>query len=99
MLKWIDRWQTENIRSFQPKLEAVNEFVEHVDNYMPRTVWTENCRSWYKHGSRDGRIVALWPGSSLHFIETMEYPRYDDFAVVYNGNRFAWMGNGYSLPA
>ena len=96
MLKWVDRWQTENIRSFFPKKEAVDDFIAHTDAFMTRTVWSENCRSWYKNGTKDGRIVALWPGSSLHFLEAMEYPRYDDFTVEYNGNRFAWMGNGYS---
>lgn len=94
MLKWIDRWQTENIRSFYPKIEAVNDFVEHVNAYMPQTVWTEACRSWYK--DRAGRVVALWPGSSLHFMEVMQYPRFDDFVIKYHGNRFEWMGNGYS---
>ncbi|KAK5192439.1 hypothetical protein LTR99_010433 [Exophiala xenobiotica] len=96
MLKWIDRWQTENMRSFSPKKEAVDDFVEHVNAYMPRTVWTENCRSWYKNGSEDGRVTALWPGSSLHYMEAMEFPRHDDFVVTYSGNRFSWMGNGYS---
>jgi hypothetical protein len=96
MLKWIDRWQTENMRSFSPKKEAVDDFVEHINAYMPRTVWTENCRSWYKNGSEDGRVTALWPGSSLHYMEAMEFPRYDDFVVTYTGNRFSWMGNGYS---
>lgn len=94
MLNFIDRWQTENIRSFTPKTEAVDDFIEHVNAYMPRTVWTEACRSWYK--DKTGRVVALWPGSSLHFMEVMRYPRFDDFNIEYNGNRFEWMGNGYS---
>lgn len=96
MLHWVDRWQTENIRSFSPKKEAVDDFVEHVDKYMQCTVWTEDCRSWYKNGTKEGRVMALWPGSSLHFMEVMEYPRHDDFDVRYNGNRFSWMGSGYS---
>lgn len=94
MLKWIDRWQTENIRCFHPKAEAVDDFVTHVNAYMPKTVWTESCRSWYK--DKNGRVIALWPGSSLHFMEVMQYPRFEDFVVEYDGNRFAWMGNGYS---
>lgn len=95
MLKWIDRYQTENIRSFAPKASVVNEFVSHVNKYMPRTVWAEGCRSWYKDRKTD-RIVALWPGSSLHFMEAMQDVRADDFAIEYQGNRFAWLGNGYS---
>ncbi|KAJ9605678.1 hypothetical protein H2200_009527 [Cladophialophora chaetospira] len=94
MLQWVDRWQTENIVSFYPKREVVDDFVDHINEYMPKTVWTEQCRSWYKN--KDGRIIALWPGSTLHFMEVMQYPRYDDFVVTYKGNRFEWMGNGYS---
>lgn len=96
MLKWIDRWQTENnMRCFHPKTAAVDEFVDYVNTYMPRTVWTEGCRSWYKD-ERNGRVVALWPGSSLHFMETMQEVRGDDWTVEYEGNRYSWMGNGYS---
>lgn len=27
------------------------------------TVYSENCRSWYKCGKAEGRIVGLWPGT------------------------------------
>ena len=77
-------------------MAAVDDFVEHVNKYMQHTVWTEDCRSWYKNGTADGRVSALWPGSSLHFMEAMEHPRHDDFEVTYSGNRFSWMGNGFS---
>ncbi len=32
---------------------------------MPReqTVYSEKCRSWYKMGAEDGRVVGLWPGT------------------------------------
>lgn len=85
MLHWVDRWQTENICSFSPKKEVVDDFVEHVDKYMQCTVWTEDCRSLYKNGTKEGRVMALWPGNSLHFMEVMEYPRHGDFDVRYNG--------------
>lgn len=96
MLKWIDRWQTENIQSFSPKMEAVEDFISHTDAFMERSVWVQDCRSWYKNGKAEGRVTALWPGSTLHFLEIMEHLRHDDFNVKYKGNRFAWMGNGYS---
>ncbi|KAF2498482.1 FAD/NAD(P)-binding domain-containing protein [Lophium mytilinum] len=96
ILKWCDRWQTENIRSFTPKWEAVEDFVSHSDRYMQSTVWTENCSSWYKGNSVTGRVSALWPGSTLHYLETLAQPRADDYDVVYKGNRFNWLGNGFS---
>ena len=62
---------------------------------MKKTVWDEECRSWYKN-SAAGKVTALWPGSALHYIEAMKEPRWDDWDVSYEGNRFSWLGNGYS---
>ena len=63
---------------------------------MRDTIWKSGCRSWYKSHTVDGRVSALWPGSSLHYLEAMQYIRADDFDVEYAGNRFAWLGNGFS---
>jgi hypothetical protein len=95
MCQLIDRYQTTNMRMFVPKEEAVRDFVEYKDYFMTRTVWADGCRSWYKQRA-NGPIVALWPGSTLHYIECMKDVRLDDFDVTYAGNRFAWLGNGYS---
>ena len=96
MLRWCDRWQTENIKSITPKLSAIEDFAAHTDHFMRDTIWKSGCRSWYKSHTVDGRVSALWPGSSLHYFEAMQYIRADDFDVEYNGNRFAWLGNGFS---
>ncbi|KAL4808009.1 hypothetical protein BDV18DRAFT_158129 [Aspergillus unguis] len=96
MLKLVDRYQTTNIKSFAPKAEAVEDFIEYKNQIMRRTVWADECRSWYKGTQANGPVTALWPGSTLHYIEAMNEVRLDDWEVNYNGNRFAWMGNGYS---
>ena len=107
MLKLIDRYQTENIRSFAPKAEAVADFTAHASKVLAKTVWAENCRSWYRHnkdehgfGPQDPLAVAesltIWPGSGVHYIEAMADVRADDWDIVYEGNRFAWLGNGFS---
>jgi len=67
-----------------------------IDEYMSDKVWDEDCRSWYKNGSASQRISALWPGSSLHCLELLSYLRADDWDIKYEGNRFAWSGNGAS---
>ncbi|KZL80160.1 phenylacetone monooxygenase protein [Colletotrichum incanum] len=95
MLKIIDRYQTTNIAKFAPKEEAVRDFIEYKDWFMNKTVWSDPCRSWYKPRV-DGPVVALWPGSTLHYIEAIKEVRWDDLEVKYAGNRFAWLGNGYS---
>ncbi|KAF2404127.1 FAD/NAD(P)-binding domain-containing protein [Trichodelitschia bisporula] len=94
--KMLDRYQTNNIKSFSPKPEAVADFIAHKDWFMQRTVWHDPCRSWYKAAGPEGKITALWPGSTLHYMEALEEVRLDDWVIQYDGNRFAWLGNGYS---
>ena len=96
MLTIIDRWQTENIHSFEPKLDAINDFFAQTDNFMKKTIWNEDCRSWYKNNSASARVSALWPGSTLHYIEPLQETRFDDWDIKYKGNRFEYLGNGYS---
>ncbi|KAF9888468.1 hypothetical protein FE257_008575 [Aspergillus nanangensis] len=95
MLKLIDRFQTHNIATFSPQPEAVKDFIEYKDEFMKGTVWADACRSWYKP-TPEGPVTALWPGSTLHYMEAMDEVRWDDWNVRYQGNRFNWMGNGYS---
>ena len=96
MLKLCNRWQTENIASFDPKAEATEDFCAHTDSFMKRTVWDQDSRSWYRKGSASDRNCALWPGSVLHYLEAMLDVRADDWNIKYRGNRLAWLGNGFS---
>ncbi|KAF9485444.1 FAD/NAD(P)-binding domain-containing protein [Pholiota conissans] len=96
ILNMINRWQTENIHSFSPKAAAVNDFIAFKDEFMKRTVWNHACSSWYKSNSVSGKVTALWPGSTLHYLEAMTEPRYEDWDFEYVGNRFAFFGNGFS---
>jgi hypothetical protein len=93
--QFLNRWQKEDIASFDPKVEAVDDFMQQKDAFMPSTVWDSNCLSWYKD-PRSKKITALWPGSTLHYMETLANARYDDFDVRYRTNRFAYLGNGFS---
>lgn len=80
----------------QPKQVAIDDFVAQSNYMIKRTVWTEACSSWYKVNSVANRVSALWPGSTLHYLEALSQPRADDRDVTYSGNRFGWMGNGYN---
>ncbi|KAJ5740221.1 hypothetical protein N7493_000093 [Penicillium malachiteum] len=96
MMKLIDRYQTTNIASFSPRPEAVADFITYKNRFMHGTVWADACQSWSKAGRPDGPITALWPGSTLHYIEVMDEVRTEDWETTYSGNRFDWLGNGYS---
>ena len=75
----------------------VADFLAYADQYFQTTVFTDECRSWYRTGDK---ITGLWPGSTLHCIETLRSPRWEDFEYELlneaGGNALAWMGNGYS---
>jgi hypothetical protein len=51
----------------------------------------------YKVGSAAGKILALWPGSTMHYLEAVKTPRFEDYHIKYsNRNRFQYLGNGHS---
>lgn len=99
--KWLCKLQTESVRSFEVDNAANEEYNQHIQKYLERTVWTRGCRSWYKRGSVDGPVVAIYGGSIFHLLEAMKNPRWEDFRMdrvpEAKGNRFAYLGNGVTL--
>ncbi|KAL9589610.1 MAG: hypothetical protein Q9203_001588 [Teloschistes exilis] len=96
ILQLVDRYQTENSRSFRPKPAAVGDFMAYVRNFMNGTVWMQGCRSGYKSHTVFDRNPTLWPGSTLHYREALRELRADDWELEYSGNQFDWLGNGIS---
>ncbi|KIW79468.1 hypothetical protein Z517_06080 [Fonsecaea pedrosoi CBS 271.37] len=96
----VDKIQCSGVKSLHPKSEAVDEFQEHKDALMNDLVWTSGCRSWYKNGKVDGKVFGPWCGSSIHFLELMDEPRWEDWEFEYTTkNRFQYLGNvDFRLP-
>ncbi|KAJ0418904.1 hypothetical protein BJY00DRAFT_324681 [Aspergillus carlsbadensis] len=98
--KWLEKLQTEMIRSFEVRDDANEEYNQHIQQYLERTVWTRGCRSWYKRGTVDGPVVAIYGGTSFHFMEAIKNPRWEDFHIdrvkEAKSNRFAYLGDGFS---
>ncbi|OBT62459.1 hypothetical protein VE03_08629 [Pseudogymnoascus sp. 23342-1-I1] len=96
----ITKCQTQGIKSIAPSESAVNDYFEHTQEFMPRTTWSGNCRSWFKQGKKDGPVVALHPGSRIHFFDMLRDFRGEDWVFTYQasnqGNRFRYVGNGIS---
>ncbi|KAJ3480196.1 hypothetical protein NLI96_g8512 [Meripilus lineatus] len=57
------KMQRERLKSVVVKKGAVEDFDEYLEHYFPTSVYSEKCRSWYKMGKEEGRVVALWPGT------------------------------------
>ncbi|KAL3442851.1 hypothetical protein BJX65DRAFT_312463 [Aspergillus insuetus] len=98
--KWLEKLQTEMIRSFEVRDDANEEYNQHIQQYLERTVWTRGCRSWYKRGTVDGPVVAIYGGTSFHFMEAIKNPRWEDFQIERTkeakSNRYAYLGDGFS---
>ncbi|KAB8224678.1 FAD/NAD(P)-binding domain-containing protein [Aspergillus novoparasiticus] len=93
--KFLKGWQKEDTCTFEPKLEAVDDFMEQ-DSFMKSTIWENDCQSWFKNANT-GKVSGLWPGSGLSYIEALAVQRFEDFHITYaTKNRFAYLGNGFS---
>lgn len=92
----ITHMQHTSIKCLSPKREAIQDSYTHTHELLKRTAWSSSCSSWFKNGKEHGPVTAIWPGSRLHYFESLKEPRYEDFDIEYHGNRFAYMGNGYT---
>ncbi|KAL6243916.1 hypothetical protein RBB50_009350 [Rhinocladiella similis] len=102
IIKCISKLQREYISSMEVSTSSIfpahRAFSEHIDNYFAKTIFTYKCKSWFKRNNEDGRIVGLWPGSSVHAQEVLKSPRFEDFVFVRmpetRHNIMNWLGNG-----
>lgn len=93
----IYKCQTQDIKAVTVSQQAVDDFDEHIQVFMQRTAWTTHCRSWFKNGTVDGPVVALHPGSRVHWFHMLDEPRYEDYNWDrIKKNRFSYLGNGFS---
>lgn len=97
ILKWIQKMAKEDIKSFDVKPEVQDDWNVWGDQLLKRTVWATPCRSWFKNGTVNGRISALYPGSILHFKDILQDIRGEDFDITYRSkNRWKFLGNGFT---
>jgi hypothetical protein len=97
IVKWLSKMATENIKSVEPRQEAVDDFISYGDQIHKTLTWTGQCRSWYKKNRIDGRVTATFPGSALVFKRMISQIRGEDWNLQYKArNRFAFMGNGFT---
>jgi hypothetical protein len=96
MFKVLTHMQRSSIKCLVPKRAAIEDSFVHTHELLKRTAWSSTCSSWFKNGKKHGPVTAIWPGSRLHYFESLKEPRYEDFDIEYLGNRFAYMGNGYT---
>ena len=57
LVQIVKKIQTEQIRHMNVKQEAVEDWIEHRNEFMKRMAWSGDCVSWYKNGKRDGPVI------------------------------------------
>ncbi|KAK5202989.1 hypothetical protein LTR96_011122 [Exophiala xenobiotica] len=96
-VKMIKKIATEDIKYMVPKASSVKSFGDYQDKIHQNLVWTGSCRSWYKRGTKDGRVTALFAGSAVLFNHMMKEVRSEHYDIVYNSdNPFRFLGNGFT---
>lgn len=97
----ISKLQTQGIKSLEVSAEATREYNDYSQAWLSKTVWVAPCRSWYKRGTTDGKVVALYAGSCYHWAEALREPRWEDYKLEhFQGpglNRFSFLGNGFTV--
>ncbi|ESZ89873.1 putative monooxygenase [Sclerotinia borealis F-4128] len=102
IVKCIRKLQKEDSASMVPKKQRVNDFSEYCKAYFEKTIYLDECRSWYKDPELN-RITGLWPGSTLHALEAFRSPRWEDFEYEPRKgsggecNALNRLGNGWSV--
>lgn len=96
IIKSVQKISREHIKSMEVKEDSLASWVSHLDKYFPDTVHVDDCTSWYKI---DGKIIGLWPGSSLHAMKALEHPRWEDYTYerLEGTCQADWFGNGWTL--
>ena len=71
-IKCMKKIQHEQIKALEVKQESLDEIYAHFDEYHKSTVFSDECRSWFKDGKIKNRIY-LWTGSvSKPLLSKME---------------------------
>ncbi|OJJ42184.1 hypothetical protein ASPZODRAFT_2122686 [Penicilliopsis zonata CBS 506.65] len=91
-LKWVEKMAKEDIKSVCVKDTAVQQYNRHAQATLNNTVWSTGCAAWYNNGKA---VTAMYPGSVLHFKESISNIRGEDFDIKYaTSDPFGYLGNG-----
>ena len=79
VVQLLQRMVVERLAAVEVTPEAQARFDEFVDRAVARTVWAEDCSSWYKTDA--GRVTNNWPAPTVAYRRQLRHPVRDDWAV------------------
>jgi cation diffusion facilitator CzcD-associated flavoprotein CzcO len=99
ILQMARHMQEDRIKSVQPRQNVTDQLNAYMDAWHKKhSIWQEDCKSWYKANTKDGRVY-IWPGSLLHHLKFLKRPRWEHYDVEYvdQDNIWAFLGNGRTI--
>jgi hypothetical protein len=65
--------------AIEPTPEAMAAFAVEIDEATARTVWAEDCQSWYK--TESGRVTNNWPDYTVRYRKRLRTPDLSEWTV------------------
>jgi cation diffusion facilitator CzcD-associated flavoprotein CzcO len=99
VIQCAKKLQEDQIKAMHPKQSVTDQLNAYEDAWHSKhSIWAEDCKSWYKDNTKDGRVY-IWPGSMLHHLKFLKRPRYEHYEIEYKDpdNIFAFLGNGRTI--
>ncbi|KAL1887489.1 hypothetical protein Sste5346_010188 [Sporothrix stenoceras] len=94
-VRLVQKMVAQDVAYFSVRADVQADFDSQTQKTMQKMVWTGSCNSWFKN--KLGKVIALWPGSSLHYREVLEANRWEDYEWKHRqSNRFAYWGQGFA---
>jgi cation diffusion facilitator CzcD-associated flavoprotein CzcO len=61
--------EKKKLKLLEVREEVVRDYNERIQKRLAKTVWSGDCRSWYK--TKDGKNTTLWPGLTIEYRARM----------------------------
>ena len=78
VLSLLGEMRASGRRTVEPTAEAMASFQAEIDEATARTVWAEDCHSWYK--TESGRITNNWPDYTVKYRKRLRQPDLSEWA-------------------
>lgn len=72
--------QRDGIASAEVTPAAMRRYDAELDEALERTVWAEDCHSWYKTDT--GRVTNNWPSHTVGYRHRLRHRRDEDLSLV-----------------
>jgi cation diffusion facilitator CzcD-associated flavoprotein CzcO len=66
--------------TIEPKVQALDAFMDEVDSRHSGQVWMSGCQSWYLNSA--GENFTIWPASTLAYLWRTRKLRRQDFVIT-----------------